>query len=152
MRTSSRAPSIQSRSRVHSVSNASCEISTVGLLRDRVAIEAQQAVATERVEHGAQHPAIDVELLELALEHSATGVVAALVEGDEAEEHLTRDLVRLVAEAGQQPFGALHQRARHPAELLVRGEVDPAAAPTGRTARSGCTAAAAMRRVGRSPP
>ena len=71
-----RAPSIQFRSRVHSVSNASCEISTVGLLRDRVAIEAQQAVATERVEHGAQQQAIDVEVFELAPEHSATRVLA----------------------------------------------------------------------------
>lgn len=37
--------------------------------------------------------------------------------------------MRLVAEAGQQSFGALHQRARHPAELLVRGVVDAVAAP-----------------------
>ena len=141
-----------SRSRVHSVSNASCEISTVGLLRDRVAIEAEQAVATERVEHGAQHQAIDVEVLELAAEHSATRVLASLVERDEAEEHLAGDLVRLVAEAGQQPFGALHQRARHPAELLVRGVVDADCRADGRTARSTCTATAATRRADRSPP
>ena len=47
--------------------------------RHGVAVEAQQAVATERVEHGAEHPAIDGELLELALEDAATGVVGALV-------------------------------------------------------------------------
>ena len=96
---------------------------------DRVAIEAQQAVTTERVEHGAQHQAIDIEVLELAVEHSPTRVLAALGEGDEAEEHLAGDLVGLVAEAGQQSFGALHQRARHPAELLVSGVVDAIAAP-----------------------
>ena len=97
--------------------------------RHRVAVEAQQPVATERVEHRAEHPAIDRELLELALEDSATGVVGSLSEGDESQEHLSRDVVRLVAEPGQQAFGALHQRTRHPAELSIRGVGDPDAPP-----------------------
>ena len=86
-------------------------------------------MATERVEHGAQHQAIEVEVLELAAEHSPTRVLSSLVERDEAEEDLTGDLVSLVAEAGQQSLGARHQRAGHPAELLVGRVVDAVAAP-----------------------
>ena len=97
--------------------------------RDGSRSKLKQAVATERVEHRAQQPAIDVEIFELAPEHSATGVLAALAERDEAEEHLPGDLVGLVAEAAQQAIGALDQRARDPAELLVGGVVDAVAAP-----------------------
>ena len=39
------------------------------------------------------------------------------------------DIVRFVTETGQQPIGSLDQRAGHPAELLVGGVADPAAAP-----------------------
>ena len=100
------------------MSNASCEISTVGLLvigsRSKLSRRCRPKVSsTER-----SSQAIDVEVLELAAEHSPTRVLSSFVEGDEAEEHLAGDLVRLVTEAGQQSFGALHQRARHPADLF----------------------------------
>ena len=97
--------------------------------RQRVAIEAQEAVTTERVEHRAQQPSIDVEIFELALQHSATGVLAALGEGDQAEEHLPGDLVGIVAETAQQAIGALDQRARDPAQLLVCRVGDAIPAP-----------------------
>ena len=98
--------------------------------RDGVAVEAQQAVAAERIEHGAEHPAIDRELLELTLEDSATGVVGALSEVDEPQQDLPRHIVRFVAETGQQSLSPLDQRAGYSAELLVGGVADPAAAPT----------------------
>ena len=104
-------------------------------------------MTTERVEHRAQQPSIDVEIFELALQHSATGVLAALGERDQAEEHLPGDLVGIVAEAAQQALGALHQRARDPAQLLVCRVGDAIPAPTVEQFGQACTATAARRPV-----
>ena len=85
-------------------------------------------MATERVEHRAQRLAIHLELFELALEHSATRVLAALRDRDEPKEHLSGDVGGTVPKAGQEALGTLDQRAGHSAERLVRGEVDPTSA------------------------
>jgi hypothetical protein len=86
-------------------------------------------VAAERVEHGAQHGPVDRELLELALEDSAAGVLGPIGDGHESQHDLTHDLVRMPAQTGQESLGALHQRAGNAADGLVGGMADPGAAP-----------------------
>ena len=116
-------------SRVHSVSNASCEISTVGLLvtGSRSKLSRRWRPNASSTERSIRRSI--VELLELALEDSATGVLRPSPKLTSRSRTWRAHFVRFVTETGQQAFGPLDQRAGHPAELLVGGVADPAAAP-----------------------
>ena len=79
--------------------------------RHRVAVEAQQAVAPERVEHPLDPTAI-VDLLDLDDQGPPAGhrPGAVVVEVDESEEHMPGGLGGLGAEPGEQRVGSPGQR------------------------------------------
>ncbi len=121
-RRSSRASSIQVRSRGHSRSSASCAISTVGSRGRRLTVERQQTVPAERVEHRVEVLDAQVERGELGTRDAPAGVLAPLAQGDEPEQDLTRGVGAGRAHRPDQVLGAHGERSGHPADLAVRLE------------------------------
>ena len=97
---------------------------------DRVAVEAQQAVPPEGVEHPL-HPSALVELLHLGDQRAPPGrdARAVVVEADEAEEDVPHRLRRFRPERAEQRVGPLRQRARDPTAGPVGADRDRSVDP-----------------------
>ena len=97
---------------------------------DGVAIEAQQTVPPERVEHSL-HPSALVELLHLGDQRAPPGrdARAVVVEADEAQEHVPDRLGGVGPERAEQRVRPLRQRARHAAAGPVGADRDRSVDP-----------------------
>jgi hypothetical protein len=96
--------------------------------RHRVAIETQQAVSPERVEHPL-HPAAIVQLLYLSDEGapSSLAATAVLIEADQSEQHVSGRLGGVRTKTAKERIRPPGQCSRHATALAVGGEGDRAA-------------------------
>ncbi len=90
--------------------------------RGRVAIEGEQAVTTEHVDHASHRRAIDLEGEELGSRHEPPRIRRAFAGDHEPQEELLRGLAFLLAHRLVQLLGTSHQCAGDPTDLPVRLE------------------------------
>ena len=123
-RRSSRASSIQVRSRPQALSSASCAISIVG---SRVAGSRSnvRSRCRPKVSHGVDRRRVHLEIVEFTPRDAASGVLAALSERDQPQEDLFDGSSPLLVGRFVDAVGSGGQGAGDPADLPVRGEGQP---------------------------